>query len=392
MENKIFSTAETSRRTVGPYLAGLVLEKFSSYKKFRRTTGFAMDRVVAEKSDMTARTIHRVLEAVEASPEQAQKAWEIQLGPRPNTICGCILWWKRKEGAGKFFASVPCDEEHIGRLLRDERTDPCSFATWKKIVGDRLSESDMRSIWRADTNAFFREKRKANPLAAEMNTLFLEHGITIVDWTRRLDKHPIPGMSRRRLEKLMQELLRGDPVPEADVTAFRKAVKKMYPTKDERPERDVLKDAIRYCAACWRSARLPLHEWDDATQEVFRRLLEKGVSTEKWNLLFQEDAPERREFIRAIDATKKKVHRSKSRETGLLEYSVASPDTSESLKEDREEIEVVAQQHLTVVQQHILQLFAHGYRIPEIAQELNIPETRVSDMKYKAIRKLREAI
>ncbi|MGH7227227.1 MAG: sigma-70 family RNA polymerase sigma factor, partial [Gemmataceae bacterium] len=33
-------------------------------------------------------------------------------------------------------------------------------------------------------------------------------------------------------------------------------------------------DMSRYCATCWRNARLPMDCWSDCTQEVFRRLLE----------------------------------------------------------------------------------------------------------------------
>ena len=34
-------------------------------------------------------------------------------------------------------------------------------------------------------------------------------------------------------------------------------------------------DISRYCTACWRNARLPADRWDDCTQEVLVRLLER---------------------------------------------------------------------------------------------------------------------
>ena len=40
-------------------------------------------------------------------------------------------------------------------------------------------------------------------------------------------------------------------------------------------------DISRYCAACWRNARLHPDCWTDCTQEVFTRLLER-VSPDTW--------------------------------------------------------------------------------------------------------------
>src|SRR5947208_931677 len=60
----------------------------------------------------------------------------------------------------------------------------------------------------------------------------------------------------------------------------------------------------RYCTACWRNARLPATCWDDCTQEVFRRLLQR-VPTNAWSTLLASEGPERKEFLRAIDAVKK---------------------------------------------------------------------------------------
>src|SRR5262245_64666087 len=67
-------------------------------------------------------------------------------------------------------------------------------------------------------------------------------------------------------------------------------------------------DLSRYCTACWRNARLPANSWTDCTQEVFTRLLER-VPTEKWEQTLRGEGDERREFLRAIDAVKKRVQR-----------------------------------------------------------------------------------
>src|SRR5205823_12928811 len=67
-------------------------------------------------------------------------------------------------------------------------------------------------------------------------------------------------------------------------------------------------DLSRYCTACWRNARLPADCWTDCTQEVFIRLLER-VPAQDWSGLLRVEGEERREFLRAIDAVKKRVQR-----------------------------------------------------------------------------------
>src|SRR5437868_3448627 len=67
-------------------------------------------------------------------------------------------------------------------------------------------------------------------------------------------------------------------------------------------------DLSRYCTACWRNARLPADCWPDCTQEVLTRLLER-VPQETWGQTLSDEGQERREFLRAIDAVKKRVQR-----------------------------------------------------------------------------------
>ena len=67
-------------------------------------------------------------------------------------------------------------------------------------------------------------------------------------------------------------------------------------------------DISRYCGACWRNARLPADRWPDCTQEVFSRLLER-VDPEAWARVLRDEGEERREFLRAIDAVKKRTQR-----------------------------------------------------------------------------------
>jgi RNA polymerase sigma factor (sigma-70 family) len=150
-----------------------------------------------------------------------------------------------------------------------------------------------------------------------------------------------------------------------------------------------IQDMDRYCTACWRNARLPATSWDDCTQEVFRRLLQR-VPTNAWGTLLQSEGPERKEFLRAIDAVKKRTQRAR-KFSGTLDGVADGRETeSRRLDDDREIVRQVATEVLTPRQQQILQLSLEGWTVHQIAEELTVPPERVSDEKYKAIRKLRE--
>jgi RNA polymerase sigma factor (sigma-70 family) len=148
-------------------------------------------------------------------------------------------------------------------------------------------------------------------------------------------------------------------------------------------------DLSRYCTACWRNARLPADCWPDCTQEVFSRLMER-VPVTSWGESLSEESQERREFLRAIDAVKKRVQRGR-KYAAYPEESVADRRTAaETMRiEVREEIDRAADEVLSERQRDIIRLSTEGYGVQEIADHLAIGPERVSDEKYKAIRKLR---
>src|SRR5438105_10734855 len=81
-------------------------------------------------------------------------------------------------------------------------------------------------------------------------------------------------------------------------------------TTASQPEARAINDISRYCTACWRNGRLHPDSWNDCTQEVFCRLLER-VGPETWDQVLQAEGEERRELIRAIDAVKKRSQRAR---------------------------------------------------------------------------------
>ncbi len=158
----------------------------------------------------------------------------------------------------------------------------------------------------------------------------------------------------------------------------------------ERAERAVT-DISRYCTACWRNARLNPECWTDCTQEVFTRLMER-VAPETWSRVLKDDeGQERREFLRAIDAVKKRTQRSR-KYSPCPEHAVADrrDGPARQLADDRDAVRQAAAAVLSPRQQDILDLSFDGWSVQDIAGKLKVPAERVSDEKYKAIRKLRD--
>ena len=103
-----------------------------------------------------------------------------------------------------------------------------------------------------------------------------------------------------------------------------------------------------------------------------------------------EDAPERRELVRAIDMVRKRVQR--SRRVQPLDPAIPSPTDGDRVARVRLELgeilEAARQAVLSDRQNQIIELWLRGWSAPEIGVELRMPVTRVSDEKYKALRKL----
>ena len=146
-------------------------------------------------------------------------------------------------------------------------------------------------------------------------------------------------------------------------------------------------DISKYCQTCWRNARLPADRWQDCTQEVFIRLLER-VDADRWgSVLVDNETIERREFLRAIDAVKKRTQRARK----FVNLTPDQPDTritNHSTKDERETVAKAAAEVLSPRQRRLLDLTADGWSVPEIATELGTTVERVSDEKYKAVKKL----
>lgn len=156
-------------------------------------------------------------------------------------------------------------------------------------------------------------------------------------------------------------------------------------------ESDLVGGIQRYCAVCWKNARLDPGLWDDCTQEVCCRLLTKARAGElDLNLVLAEDTLERRELVRAIDMVRKRVQRAR-RFQSFDERQATGSDQDLQDRERRELGEVLEAARRAVLsprQDRIVELWTRGWSVPEIARSLSMSPARVSDEKYKALRKL----
>jgi RNA polymerase sigma factor (sigma-70 family) len=147
-------------------------------------------------------------------------------------------------------------------------------------------------------------------------------------------------------------------------------------------------DMSRYCTTCWRNARLPVDCWSDCTQEVFARMLER-VPADSWPQALGQDGSEHREFLRAIDTVKKRAQRARKFSPNVENLADRREPHRRDVREEREAVRQAAAELLTPRQQRIVQLSCEGWSVRDLATELRLPVERISDEKYKAIRKLR---
>src|SRR5206468_11022219 len=98
----------------------------------------------------------------------------------------------------------------------------------------------------------------------------------------------------------------------------------------------------------------------------------------------------RRGLARAIDMVRKRVQRAR-RLQPLDDQSTPGPDI-DRLDRERQELgeilEAARRAVLSPRQDRIVELWTRGWTVPDISRTLNLSPARVSDEKYKALRKL----
>jgi DNA-binding CsgD family transcriptional regulator len=150
----------------------------------------------------------------------------------------------------------------------------------------------------------------------------------------------------------------------------------------------------RYCTVSWRNAGISQQEWDDCTQQALVELLDRmsreGLSEAIGNV----ESHERRELNRTVWRTVQRWRRRPRPQSFEESWNGERQNVSRSdeMENAWEQIASVSESSLSDRQQTILAMMRDGWRVSEIAEELQITQARVSDEKYKAIVKLRSVL
>ena len=154
-------------------------------------------------------------------------------------------------------------------------------------------------------------------------------------------------------------------------------------------EASAINQIERYCTVSWRNAGIAQQDWSDCTQQALQELLER-VSRNQLQVAMQNtESQERQELNRTVWRTIKRWQRA-PRPVQLEESYIRG--TCDTRQDAWDEVMTAARQHLSERQTRILKLTREGWQANEIATELDITSARVSDEKYKAIRKLRRQL
>lgn len=148
----------------------------------------------------------------------------------------------------------------------------------------------------------------------------------------------------------------------------------------------------RYCASSWRQAGIPQHEWEDCTQDTILELLSRLPKSQVNQAIEDPGSPERRELMRCVWCVTQRWRRAIAKQPVSLDVLADQVDERSQHRDvDFEELEN-AIQDLSPTQQQILSLVRHGESVADISAALDIPAARVSDQKYKAVRKLQKVL
>jgi len=151
-----------------------------------------------------------------------------------------------------------------------------------------------------------------------------------------------------------------------------------------------------YCIRAWKSHGLPIDTHDDCTQDVFARI-SKSIPQADWEKIGELESEERREFLRAIDATQHKERRylqggsKKYKRTTLYDLVYFRDDPSDIAQENEtKRVLILCIRGLSLKQRLILLLSLRGLDQTEISERTGIEYRKIKDHKYKALAKLRQ--
>lgn len=152
-------------------------------------------------------------------------------------------------------------------------------------------------------------------------------------------------------------------------------------------EAGAIEQIQRYCTTSWQRAGIARQEWSDCTQAALVRLLERVSRDGLVPAIADGESLQRQELNRAIWAVAQRVRRQQRLKVADL---AQTPDSRQVRDTAWQELLAACGPQLPPRQRSILQLAGEGWSAAEIGRKLSLPPQRVSDEKYKALRKLRE--
>ncbi|NLS92403.1 MAG: sigma-70 family RNA polymerase sigma factor [Planctomycetaceae bacterium] len=164
----------------------------------------------------------------------------------------------------------------------------------------------------------------------------------------------------------------------------------------EARESRAIESIDRYCRASWRNARIDRQDWEECTQQTFVELLDR-VSQDRWiEAIENHGSSERRELNRSIWRVAQRWRRAPRPGNGVAEMLAQAPANGEPGGQpglgDVLQVLSSPEAGLSARQREIMRRWIAGHSVSEIAADLDLPSARVSDEKYKAIRKLRSLL
>ena len=163
-------------------------------------------------------------------------------------------------------------------------------------------------------------------------------------------------------------------------------------TTDGSVDAATIQSIDNYCVVSWHRANIPRQDWDDCSQHAFVRLLTRVSQDRLAEAIENAHSKHRRELNRCIWATTQWWRRSPRHRSLTGDdmpdpadapqvWGVTVPDVWEAMQSDAA--------GLTAIQRCVIDLWATGHSITDMASKLGVPSRRISDEKYRAISKLR---
>ena len=156
-------------------------------------------------------------------------------------------------------------------------------------------------------------------------------------------------------------------------------------------ENAAIQQIERYCSKSWRTAHIPRDEWSDSTQQVIAELLERIPRERLTDAIAGSASQERRELNRSIwRIAKRWVRRQRHASIENCEATIAvSAQSNTHVNDQIEQVLRIAATKLSARQHQIISLLKEGDSVAEIALKMNLPASRISNEKHRAIKQIR---